>query len=183
MGTYLRVLSEVYPMNTNMTGFRWFSKFLHFSALYKRSLSIGRVNFVYTWWFHQTGKSLWSHLIHHHLSQLPVRLLEGITHLNRDRLKQRTHMYVLSVLVKEQNKMKCIDTPEPIKPFIANANSNDDLVKLKIKMIITTNMIFVIFCNIDNWNNEIHISTGQQCNYLEVVVVVVTMTIMMNVRW
>ena len=26
MGTYLRVLSESYPMNTNMTGFRWFSK-------------------------------------------------------------------------------------------------------------------------------------------------------------
>ena len=26
MGTYLRVLSESYPMNTNMTGCRWFSK-------------------------------------------------------------------------------------------------------------------------------------------------------------
>ena len=26
MGTYLRVLSESCPMNTNMTGFRWFSK-------------------------------------------------------------------------------------------------------------------------------------------------------------
>ena len=26
MGTHLRVLSESYPMNTNMTGFRWFSK-------------------------------------------------------------------------------------------------------------------------------------------------------------
>ena len=43
-------------------------------------------------------------------------------------------MYVLSVLVKEKNKMKCIATPEPIKPLIANANSNDDdLVKLKKK--------------------------------------------------
>ena len=26
MGTYLRVLSESYPMNNNMTGIRWFSK-------------------------------------------------------------------------------------------------------------------------------------------------------------
>ena len=26
MGTHLRQLSESYPMNTNMTGFRWFSK-------------------------------------------------------------------------------------------------------------------------------------------------------------
>ena len=26
MGTHLRALSESYPMNTNMTGFRWLSK-------------------------------------------------------------------------------------------------------------------------------------------------------------
>ena len=26
MGTHLRLLSENYPMNTNMTGFQWFSK-------------------------------------------------------------------------------------------------------------------------------------------------------------
>ena len=26
MGTHLRVLSESYPMSTNMTGFGWFSK-------------------------------------------------------------------------------------------------------------------------------------------------------------
>ena len=26
MGTHLRVLSKSYPMNTNMTGFGWFSK-------------------------------------------------------------------------------------------------------------------------------------------------------------
>ena len=26
MGTHMRVLSESFPMNTNMTGFRWFSK-------------------------------------------------------------------------------------------------------------------------------------------------------------
>ena len=25
-GTHLKVLDESYPMNTNMTGFRWFSK-------------------------------------------------------------------------------------------------------------------------------------------------------------
>ena len=35
MGTHLRVLSESYPMNTNMTGFRWFSKIFAF-------LSFGR---------------------------------------------------------------------------------------------------------------------------------------------
>ena len=28
MGTHLRVLSESYEMNTNMTGLRWFSKIL-----------------------------------------------------------------------------------------------------------------------------------------------------------
>ena len=26
MGTHLRVLNESYPMNANMTGFKWFSK-------------------------------------------------------------------------------------------------------------------------------------------------------------
>ena len=26
MGTHIRVLGESFPMNTNMTGFRWFSK-------------------------------------------------------------------------------------------------------------------------------------------------------------
>ena len=36
MGTHLRVLSESYPMSTNMTGFEWFSKiftFLYFGRL------------------------------------------------------------------------------------------------------------------------------------------------------
>ena len=42
-GTYLRVLSESYPMNTNMTGFRRFSKYLCHFALDKSSLSLGRV--------------------------------------------------------------------------------------------------------------------------------------------
>ena len=28
MGTYLRVRSESFPMNTNMAGFRWFSQIL-----------------------------------------------------------------------------------------------------------------------------------------------------------
>ena len=32
MGTHLRVLSESYPINTNMTGFRWFSYFFAFSV-------------------------------------------------------------------------------------------------------------------------------------------------------
>ena len=30
MGTHLRVLGEKFPMNTNMTGFRWFSKIFAF---------------------------------------------------------------------------------------------------------------------------------------------------------
>ena len=30
MGTHLRMLSESYPMNTNKTGFRWFSKIFAF---------------------------------------------------------------------------------------------------------------------------------------------------------
>ena len=37
-----RVLSESFPMNTNMTGFRWFSKNFA-SLLNERSLSIERV--------------------------------------------------------------------------------------------------------------------------------------------
>ena len=44
MGTHLRVLSESYPMNTNMTGLRCFSKiFVVLLCLDKNSLSIGRV--------------------------------------------------------------------------------------------------------------------------------------------
>ena len=43
MGTHLRVLIESYPMNTNMTGFKWFSKSLHPCALGESSLTIGRV--------------------------------------------------------------------------------------------------------------------------------------------
>ena len=33
MGTHLRVLSESYPMDTNMTGFRWFPNILRSCAL------------------------------------------------------------------------------------------------------------------------------------------------------
>ena len=45
MGTHLKVLSESFPMNTNMTGFRWFSKIFEFLCLGQNySLSIGRVN-------------------------------------------------------------------------------------------------------------------------------------------
>ena len=36
IGTHLRVLSESYPMDTNMTGFRWFSKI--FASLYIESI-------------------------------------------------------------------------------------------------------------------------------------------------
>ena len=40
MGTHRRVLSESYPMNTNMTGFRWVSKTFAFLALDKSCLAL-----------------------------------------------------------------------------------------------------------------------------------------------
>ena len=43
MVTHLRVLSESYPIYTNMTGLGWFKKKLHPCALLESSLSIGRV--------------------------------------------------------------------------------------------------------------------------------------------
>ena len=43
MGTHLRVLSESFPMNTNMTGLDGFRKSLRSCALDERSLSIERV--------------------------------------------------------------------------------------------------------------------------------------------
>ena len=36
MGTHLRVLSKSYPMNTNMTGFRWISRNLCIFVLWKK---------------------------------------------------------------------------------------------------------------------------------------------------
>ena len=48
MGSHLKILCESYPLNTNMTGFRWFSKI--FASLCfgrKCSLSIGRVKMAY----------------------------------------------------------------------------------------------------------------------------------------
>ena len=44
MGTHLRVLSKSSPINTNMTGFGWFSETLVPCALDENNLSIGRVN-------------------------------------------------------------------------------------------------------------------------------------------
>ena len=44
MGAYLRVFSESYPMNTNITGSDGFQKSLHPSALDESSLSIEMVN-------------------------------------------------------------------------------------------------------------------------------------------
>ena len=43
MGTHLRVLSESYPVNTNMTGSRWFSK---------KKLTTGRVKICF-------GAAMW----------------------------------------------------------------------------------------------------------------------------
>ena len=44
MGTHLRVLSESYPMNTNMTALGGFQKSSPLCALDESSLGIGRVN-------------------------------------------------------------------------------------------------------------------------------------------
>ena len=43
MGTYLRVLHESYPMDTNMTGFKLFLKIIVFCALDEIGHRIGRV--------------------------------------------------------------------------------------------------------------------------------------------
>ena len=43
MGTHLRLLSESYPMNTNMIGFGWSSKIFASLSFGKGSLSFGRV--------------------------------------------------------------------------------------------------------------------------------------------
>ena len=40
MGTYLRVHSESYPMNTTMTGLRWFSKIFAFLSLVTSALEL-----------------------------------------------------------------------------------------------------------------------------------------------
>ena len=44
MGTHPRVPSESSPINTNMTGFRWFLKIYVFLCFGQSSLSIGRVD-------------------------------------------------------------------------------------------------------------------------------------------
>ena len=36
MGTHLRILGESFPMNTNMTGFKWFSKILAFFVFWTK---------------------------------------------------------------------------------------------------------------------------------------------------
>ena len=44
MGTRLTVLSESFPISTNMTVFGWFSKIFASLCIDESSLSIGRVN-------------------------------------------------------------------------------------------------------------------------------------------
>ena len=53
MGTHLRVLLESFPMNTNVTGFRCFSKIFAPCGLDESSLSIGRVKKDYFSYFCQ----------------------------------------------------------------------------------------------------------------------------------
>ena len=48
MGTHLRVLSKSYPMNTNMTGFRWFSKIFSSLCLMDENI-LGRVIILVLW--------------------------------------------------------------------------------------------------------------------------------------
>ena len=43
MVTHLTVLSETYPMNTNMTGFRWFSKIFILVLWTKVALALERL--------------------------------------------------------------------------------------------------------------------------------------------
>ena len=55
MGTHLKVLCESYPMNTNMIGFKWFSKILCHCALDESSLSIRRVKRYCLFFWAATG--------------------------------------------------------------------------------------------------------------------------------
>ena len=49
MGTHMKVLNEYNPMNTNMAGFRWFSKSFAFLCVGRKlSLSTGRVKRIVT---------------------------------------------------------------------------------------------------------------------------------------
>ena len=60
MGTHLRVLSESYPMNTNMTGFRWFSKiFVSLCLMDESSLSFGRAKCL-----DDTDNAVWQRTIY-----------------------------------------------------------------------------------------------------------------------
>ena len=67
MGTHLRVLSESYPMNTNMTGLRFPSNF--FVSLYFGRNSLSKVRFnpsnakaILSSTIHKKAKSLDNHL-------------------------------------------------------------------------------------------------------------------------
>ena len=63
MGSHLWVLSEGYPMNTNMTGFRWFSKiFVSLWALWTKVTSV-------------LQGLIW-HLLHFPLSQYSTTIIE-----------------------------------------------------------------------------------------------------------
>ena len=47
MGAHLNVLREGFPMNTNITGFRWFSKPVAFLCLDKNGLIIEMVKGIF----------------------------------------------------------------------------------------------------------------------------------------
>ena len=65
VGTHLGVLIENYPINTNMTGFRWFSKIVHPCALEESSHSIERVNqlFKELHFYDYLGIQVWVYII------------------------------------------------------------------------------------------------------------------------
>ena len=106
MGTHLRVLSESYPMNTNMTWFRWFPKIfapLHFGSG-ESSLSTGRVNIVQWSW----QMSWWHFMRYEHkqaLYELLTRRLQdqpvGVKPLMLAALKTRLTICTMSLRGKQ----------------------------------------------------------------------------------
>ena len=64
MGTHLRELSESFPMNTNMTGFRCFSNIFASLCLDERSLSIGRVKNDLSYFLYVTETKTLSQIFH-----------------------------------------------------------------------------------------------------------------------
>ena len=88
MGTHLRVLSESYPMNTNITGNNGFQTSLHPCALGKGSVSFGRVKACKRWESCQRFRLYQTHIwvrTGHWLSVVPLRLKDPVKHFEKRR--------------------------------------------------------------------------------------------------